>query len=121
NAEPRQLACRGIIHLWSLDAARTLEDAQAAGPQSVLSLIRQMSDRSWQIPPRLWLVTRGAQFVNDETQGLSPAQATMWGLGRVIREEHPEFWGGLIDISPTDTSEESAKHLYAEISSPSGE
>ena len=28
----------------------------------------------------------------------SPAQATLWGLGRVLALEHPEFWGRVIDI-----------------------
>ena len=28
------------------------------------------------------------------------SQAPVWGLGRVLAEEHPECWGGLVDLDP---------------------
>ncbi|MFE7113717.1 type I polyketide synthase, partial [Streptomyces sp. NPDC057600] len=31
----------------------------------------------------------------------SPAQAQVWGLGRVVALEHPKSWGGLIDLPET--------------------
>ena len=31
---------------------------------------------------------------------LNIAQSPIWGLGRVIAQEHPAFWGGLIDLDP---------------------
>ncbi|MGV9313765.1 type I polyketide synthase [Streptomyces sp. NPDC003691] len=41
----------------------------------------------------LWTVTRGAvEPVTD------PAQAQFWGLGRVAALEHPDRWGGLVDL-----------------------
>lgn len=40
---------------------------------------------------RLWVLTRRAT-------GDQPTQAALWGLGRVIALEHPEIWGGAIDL-----------------------
>ena len=53
------------------------------------------------IRPRLWLVTRGGQSVPaDGTARVSVDQAALWGTGRVIAEEHPDLWGGLVDLDP---------------------
>ena len=30
------------------------------------------------------------------------AQASLWGFGRVVALEHPEMWGGLVDLPGTD-------------------
>ncbi|HEU5331325.1 MAG TPA: beta-ketoacyl synthase N-terminal-like domain-containing protein [Actinocrinis sp.] len=49
-------------------------------------------------PPRLWIVTRGAQ----SPAGGAPAsaQAALWGLGRALAMETPAAWGGLVDLDP---------------------
>lgn len=49
-------------------------------------------------PPRLWLLTQGAQAVSgaDVTQ---PFSALLWGLGKVIALEHPVLWGGMVDVA----------------------
>ncbi|GAA3031550.1 hypothetical protein GCM10020000_05640 [Streptomyces olivoverticillatus] len=46
----------------------------------------------------LWCLTRGAVSVGRSEQVTSPAQAAVWGLGRVIALEHPQRWGGLADL-----------------------
>jgi myxalamid-type polyketide synthase MxaE and MxaD len=40
-----------------------------------------------------------------------PEQATVWGLGYVLAEEHHELWGGLIDSDPAGSSAANAEHL----------
>jgi 6-methylsalicylic acid synthase len=45
--------------------------------------------------PRLWAVTRG---VRECTDPAGVADGAMWGLARVVAGEHPELWGGLIDL-----------------------
>ncbi len=62
---------------------------------------------------RLWIVTRGAQAIQPST--LQPAQASLWGLGRVIALEHPEIWGGLIDLDPDQPPEAQITALIDEI------
>ena len=31
----------------------------------------------------------------------------LWGLGRTIAAEHPQLWGGLVDLDPDGTEDES--------------
>jgi phthiocerol/phenolphthiocerol synthesis type-I polyketide synthase B len=51
--------------------------------------------------PRFWFVTRGAQSVTpDQAEHVSVDQAALWGAARVVGEEHPELWGGLVDLDP---------------------
>ncbi|MFI1735809.1 type I polyketide synthase [Streptomyces acidicola] len=51
---------------------------------------------------RVWAVTCGAVSVpvaDDAVRGLpEPRAAAVWGLGRVVALEHPERWGGLVDL-----------------------
>ncbi|WP_329125206.1 SDR family NAD(P)-dependent oxidoreductase [Streptomyces sp. NBC_01353] len=63
---------------------------------------------------RLWFVTSGAQAVRDEPT-LHPAQAVLWGLGRSAALEHPERWGGLVDLDHTADTESSARVLVADL------
>ena len=102
-----QPACRGVVHLWSLDAGRpeettvaSLNAAQTLGCGSVLLLVQQLARTESPDLPRLWLMTRGAQAVGEPCSPLSVAQSPLWGLGRVIAQEHPTFWGGLVDLDP---------------------
>jgi NAD(P)-dependent dehydrogenase (short-subunit alcohol dehydrogenase family)/acyl carrier protein len=48
-------------------------------------------------PPRLTLVTRGAQAVAPG-EAVAVAQGPAWGLGRVLQAEHPELRPKLIDL-----------------------
>ncbi|HEY1841615.1 MAG TPA: type I polyketide synthase [Mycobacterium sp.] len=49
------------------------------------------------VPPRLYLLTRNAQPVGEGDRA-NPAHAVLWGLGRTLALEHPEFWGRVIDV-----------------------
>ncbi|TLW91362.1 SDR family NAD(P)-dependent oxidoreductase [Saccharomonospora piscinae] len=66
----------------------------------------------------LWVVTTGA--TTDEPV---PDQAAHWGLGRVLALEHPERWGGLVDLALDDVSDatEFAGRLHSVLASPGGE
>jgi 6-methylsalicylic acid synthase len=46
--------------------------------------------------PRLWCLTQGVRVGTPD----SLAHAPLWGIGRVIAGEHPELWGGIIDLDP---------------------
>ncbi|WP_433192815.1 type I polyketide synthase [Nocardia sp. CA-107356] len=45
--------------------------------------------------PTLWVSTRG---VREGATALAP----LWGMGRVAASEHPDFFGGVIDLLPND-------------------
>ena len=93
---------KGIIHLWSLDTptddltASALEQSQQLSCGSVLYLVQTLFKQAISSP--LWLVTRGTQAISEAK--ISLAAAPLWGLGKVIALEHPELWGGAIDLSP---------------------
>jgi len=94
----------GSIFLWGLDApaagtitTATLEEAQEVGAGAALRLVQAMRETGVAAPLRI--VTRQAQATgsgDDAVPGL--AQAPLWGLGRGIAAEHPELWGGLVDL-----------------------
>jgi acyl transferase domain-containing protein/acyl-CoA synthetase (AMP-forming)/AMP-acid ligase II/acyl carrier protein len=115
-------ACRGIVHLWSLDApsseeptVASLEAAQERGCGQVLLLMQELTRLGWSELPRLWLVTRGAQPVGENPGPLALAQAPLWGLGRTLAQEQPALWGGLVDLDPDLSASEAAAQLAAEI------
>lgn len=122
-------ACRGVVHLWSLDlatpeepTATSLDAAERQGCASVLLLVQELARAEALELPRLWLVTLGAQAAGEEGSPLSVAQAPLWGLGRVIAQEHPNIWGGLVDLEPgPSTRDASARQLCEEISIEDGE
>jgi len=122
-----QTPCRGIVHLWSLDMllpeeAASVEAVQTLGCGSVLTLVQELAQAQWRDLPRLWLVTRGAQAAEDEPLLLAVAQAPLWGLGRVIAQEHRMLWGGLVDLEPKGARDDAAaRQLWEEISRPDGE
>ncbi len=123
-----QPRCRGVVHLWSLDGvaseeltAARLELGHSLGCGSALRLVQELVEVEWREPPRLWLVTRGVQPVGEESVGPAVAQAPLWGLGRVARAEHPELWGGLVDLDPAPPAGEAAILLWREISNPGSE
>ncbi len=126
---PDQPACRGVVHLWSLDAADpekttvgSLSAAQTLGCGSVLLLVQQLAHAESLDLPRLWLMTRGAQAVGETRSLLSVAQSPLWGLGRVIAKENPAFWGGLVDLDPGASSRDFEVHqVWEEISGADGE
>ncbi|TQM31120.1 type I polyketide synthase [Nocardia bhagyanarayanae] len=61
-------------------------------------------------PPRLYVVTRGAQRVSDtERSGLAGAiTAPIWGMARTIEFEHPEFRCTRIDLDVTAAQDHEA-------------
>ncbi|WP_433408269.1 type I polyketide synthase [Saccharomonospora azurea] len=47
---------------------------------------------------KVWALTRGAVSVGRSDRIRAVEQAQVWGLGRVAALEHPDTWGGLIDL-----------------------
>ncbi|MFD0270374.1 type I polyketide synthase [Streptomyces sp. NPDC127106] len=78
----------------------------AAGVIATLTLVQALGDTDVSAP--LWCVTRGAVAVARSEQHPDPAQAPVWGLGRVTALEHGERWGGLIDLPGTDAADDRA-------------
>ena len=68
------------------------------------------------IRAKLWLTTQNTQFIPnlEVNSNLYFAQTPLWGMGKVLSFEHPEYFGGLIDIS-TQISEAEINNLIAKI------
>ena len=107
-----QPPCRGIVHLWGLEptleeaTSASLETTQTLGCFSVLHLVQALVKTGQTALPRLWLVTRGVQAVGADIAPVSVAQAPLWGLGRVIANEHPELRCTLVDLNSARQPEE---------------
>lgn len=119
-------ACRGVIHLWNLDAPAEdpegvcfLETAERLGCGSLLPLLQALARKEWADTPRVWVATQGAQAVTSDGDLTAVAQSPVWGLGRALAHEHPELWGGLIDLDPKagDLSA-TARQIVAEVVAP---
>lgn len=48
--------------------------------------------------PKLWLGTVG---LREGAGSRALWQAPLWGLGQIVGGEHPEFWGGIVDLDPS--------------------
>ncbi|MDO0924383.1 SDR family NAD(P)-dependent oxidoreductase [Streptomyces sp. TG1A-8] len=63
---------------------------------ATLKLAQALGDAGVTAPS--WWVTTDAVAVGDPADALRPEQAAVWGLGRVAALEHPDRWGGLVDL-----------------------
>jgi acyl transferase domain-containing protein/acyl carrier protein len=118
---PETLPLRGIIYLWGLNSAASIEvdpkgllAAQEIACGALLALIQALANSkkiSW---PTLWLVTRGGQAGLPDRSALSTSQAMLWGLGKVIALEHPQTRCTRINLDP-DQGESNASILVQEI------
>jgi acyl transferase domain-containing protein/acyl-CoA synthetase (AMP-forming)/AMP-acid ligase II/pimeloyl-ACP methyl ester carboxylesterase/acyl carrier protein len=110
---------QGIIYLASLEeitdlelSTKTIEEYQAKNYTAILKLIQTLYQKSIVAP--LWIVTRGAQKIeNNLVNSSSILSNAFWGLGKVIASEHPESYGGIIDLSLQPETEEANKILTA--------
>ncbi|MGW6296908.1 SDR family NAD(P)-dependent oxidoreductase, partial [Streptomyces sp. NPDC055058] len=75
------------------------------------ALVATQALRDAEVDGPVWWVTRGAVTVGQPADGpLRPEQSAVWGLGRVAALEHPERWGGLVDL-PEDSDGDTARLL----------
>lgn len=63
---------------------------------AIINLAKAIQNLQWQVPPQLIVMTRHA--IPFTTVKENPTQATVWGVGRVLQNEHPELACKLIDL-----------------------
>ncbi|MGW7355026.1 SDR family NAD(P)-dependent oxidoreductase, partial [Streptomyces sp. NPDC054784] len=98
----------GVLSLLAL--AEGEPDGVPAGVPATATLVQALGDAGLTAP--LWALTRGAVSTGRTDAAPDPAQAAVWGLGRVAALEHPDRWGGLVDL-PTDLDRRTLARLAA--------
>ncbi|MEU8280267.1 SDR family NAD(P)-dependent oxidoreductase, partial [Microbispora bryophytorum] len=96
------------------ELAGRLAGLEAAGVVSMLGsvgetlpLVQAMADVAGRAS--LWLVTRGAVATGRADGVVDVDQAALWGLGRAAGLEHPDLWGGLLDLPEVIDARASAR------------
>ena len=93
----------GVLSLFALDP-----ELPSGGVYATLALVQALGDAELVAP--LWHATRGGVMVGRSDTAVSPEQAMVWGMGRVIGREQPERWGGLVDL-PDSLDDRAAARL----------
>ena len=98
---------RGIIHCWSLEdkldddiTLDSLNQNIVHHTRSLLYLVQALAKAGLNTSPPLWILTQKAQAVGniEDEIPLQIQQTPIWGLGRVVALEHPEFHPVLVDL-----------------------
>ncbi|HWM03239.1 MAG TPA: beta-ketoacyl reductase, partial [Actinophytocola sp.] len=103
----------GVVSL--LAGRRGWQPAAPGVPNAVaatMALVQGLGDAGVSAP--VWTVTSGAVAVDDTDEPGDPAQAALWGLGRVVALEHPDRWGGLVDVASGQSNQLAAALSGAE-------
>ncbi|MGX1667847.1 type I polyketide synthase, partial [Streptomyces sp. NPDC055366] len=115
-AEARKATGRpvaGVLSLFALDP-----ELPSGGLNATLALVQALGDSGLAAP--LWCATRGGVAIGGSDTPAGPDQAMVWGFGRVVALEHPERWGGLVDL-PATLDERSGARLAGVLSGTQGE
>ncbi|WP_447041067.1 type I polyketide synthase [Streptomyces sp. DSM 118878] len=108
-----------VLSLLALDEEPcAAEPVVTAGLALTLRLVQAAAGLD--VGLRLWCASRGAVSVGRSDRLVSTAQAQMWGLGRVAALEHPQIWGGLVDL-PETLDERAVARLAGVLSTEDGE
>ncbi|WP_131742702.1 SDR family NAD(P)-dependent oxidoreductase, partial [Actinomadura roseirufa] len=107
----RAAASAGVVSLLALDESPCPgHPSVTAGLAATAALVQAADDAGVTGP--VWCLTRGAVAVSPGDAPASVPQAEVWGLGRVAALEHPQVWGGLIDL-PAALDQGTSAHLAA--------
>ncbi|WEV24714.1 SDR family NAD(P)-dependent oxidoreductase [Streptomyces sp. 71268] len=108
-----------VLSLLALDEEpMTGQPVVATGLALTLRLVQAAAGLD--VGLRLWCASRGAVSVGRSDRLASAAQAQVWGLGRVAALEHPQVWGGLVDL-PETLDERAVARLAGVLSGRDGE
>ncbi|GAA5202320.1 hypothetical protein GCM10023322_84110 [Rugosimonospora acidiphila] len=94
----------GVISLLALD------ERDSRGAAGTALLVQALNDAGVAAP--LWCLTAGAVAATPDDDLPGAIQAQVWGVGRTVAAEHPQLWGGLVDL-PADLDESARGHLAA--------
>ncbi|MCC5667831.1 SDR family NAD(P)-dependent oxidoreductase [Nostoc sp. CHAB 5784] len=119
TSESIQKSIKNIVYIsGSQEHIETLPQDCYAECTNVLNLVQTLIQKQHQ-PINLWLVTQGAVNPTSTITGLM--QSPVWGMGKVIRLEHPELNCRCVDLDPTQAAISQVDTLITEFMHPSQE
>ena len=119
GAVDRHGAVAGVLSLFALDERPDpAYPVLVKGVTGTLALAQAMHDAGVDVP--LWLVTQGAVSVGPADSLRSAVQAQVWGLGRTVGLEHPQRWGGVVDL-PDALDDQAVTRLASALAGTGGE
>ncbi|WP_030006270.1 fatty-acyl-[ACP] elongase/decarboxylase Ols [Picosynechococcus sp. NKBG042902] len=90
----------GILYLCPPgEDPEDLDEIQKQTSGFALQLIQTLYQQKIAVP--CWFVTHQSQRVLETDAVTGFAQGGLWGLAQAIALEHPELWGGIIDVDET--------------------
>jgi acyl transferase domain-containing protein/D-arabinose 1-dehydrogenase-like Zn-dependent alcohol dehydrogenase/acyl carrier protein len=102
---------RAVLSLLALDdSPHPRHPLLPGGFAATVALVQAMDDLNTRLP--VWFLTRGAVATAPGTGPDHPAQALVWGFGRVVALEQADCWGGLADL-PASPDDRAADRLIA--------
>jgi acyl transferase domain-containing protein/NADPH:quinone reductase-like Zn-dependent oxidoreductase/short-subunit dehydrogenase/acyl carrier protein len=118
-----------VLYLWSdtsepeLDqlTGDYLESTQSLVMQTLLGLSQSLARLRTQHIPKLWIITRGVQSLEESSLIPRIAASPVWGFSRVLRLEVPQLECRRVDLDPAGEPDHDADHLMLEMKSRDGE
>ncbi len=107
-------ALRGVDHVvYAPPAGRSVDAGMA---YQLFGQVRRLvaAMASGTSAAKLFIVTRNAQPI-AEGDHANPAHGALWGLGRTLALEHPEIWGGIVDLDGSVPAELAAPQVLSEV------
>ncbi|MFJ8002341.1 type I polyketide synthase, partial [Streptomyces sp. NPDC096310] len=113
----------GVLSLLSVaDGPATADGVPRTGLTATVALFQALGDTGSGAP--LWCLTHDAVTATDQDlrthRDSAAAQHMVWGLGRILALEHPERFGGLVDL-PARPDARTGRLLAALLSGTAGE
>lgn len=105
--------CKGVIYLWGLNSNNTTTSI-SSGSFGLLLLTQALSTFQRSSVPGVFVVGSSIQNI-DLNHTINFQQAPLFGLGRVVVNEYPEYNTKLIDLASDMATETKVSSLAAEL------
>ncbi|MER5281346.1 type I polyketide synthase [Streptomyces sp. NPDC002809] len=87
----------GVLSLLALDGRpEPAHPHLTRGLTATVTLVQALADTP--DAPRLWCATQSAVATSRSAELTAPAQSQLWGLGGGLALDHPDTWGGTVDL-----------------------
>ncbi len=110
-----------IVYGWGMDSAlpencsaSDLADQQKRILHPILNMLQALNENR-SFSPKIWTLTQNAQISDVAESRTEPFGATLWGFARGAALEHPDLWGGVIDVESHLSREKAAGEILSVI------